>query len=384
MNANIRLYDGADADRIPWPDTEEGRYARAWLLPFMREGADRYIDNVQTRVMALAIDDLVLPVTVNDGEYDNSYVVSPYTHYVSYAAEELKELRSPRLERGLAAILQGIGSLLRIGRINRAVIVNNWMLSTNLYPELKREQAERITAFLADRFPHHAILFRSVNPHDHPELYRALGDGGYRMAASRQVYLLDAGETGAQNSKARWLIKRDERLIASQGYEIVRHEELTMADIPRITALYQALYLDKYSRYNPQFNERFFALALRERTLCLIALRKEGRLDAVLGYFSRSGVMTTPVFGYDTSLPRETGLYRMLSAVLIREAQRLGMWLNESSGAAEFKRNRGAVGHFEYTAAYTRHLPPWRRGCWLVLAGLANRVGMPLMRKFKL
>ncbi|MOA00134.1 hypothetical protein D3C78_1194820 [compost metagenome] len=148
--------------------------------------------------------------------------------------------------------------------------------------------------------------------------------------------------------------------------------------------MYKLLYLDKYSYDNPQFDEAFISLAKQTGILTLYGLRKAGRLDAVMGYFSRNGVMTTPLFGYDTTLPQSIGLYRMLSACLIRQSRENGHLLHESAGAAQFKRNRGAAADFEYSAVYDSHLPLRRRWCWSFLDRLLNGAGVPLMRKMKL
>jgi len=380
----IQLYDASEVDLVTWPDTEDGRYARNYMLPLLRESAARFIANTETRLKVLRIDDLVLPVTVNEAEYGNSYVCSPYTHYIAYAIQELAMLRKPWLEQVLKVLLRGLGLLCRATKFNRVVHVNNWLLSTNLYPDLNGEQLKRALAFMASAFPRHAIVFRSVNARTNPMLEEVLREEGCKLVGSRQIYVYETERRDGQNAKSRWLLKRDAKLLERNGYDVCVGSRLTEQDMPRIKELYDRLYLDKYSTYNPQFSERFLTEAWRTGSLEFIALRKEGRIDAVLGYYARNGVMTTPVFGYDTSLPAELGLYRMLSAVLIQEAERRGLLLNESSGAAQFKRNRGALGHLEYNAVYDRHLPKYRRMCWSILSVLINRVGVPLMHKWKL
>jgi len=380
------LYDAANIDRLPWPNDEEGQAAKAWIEPWIRHGPERDVDNIQTRMMVIVIDDqYVLPITVNEQEYDNAYVCSPYTHYVTYAKQELGMLKQPLLERPLAWLLSGIGFGMKLARCNRVVHVNNYLLSTNLYPRMTAEHVSAIIALLQARFPDHSIVFRSLNRHYYPELCRSLEKAGCALVPSRQIYCLDTRDSRTQNAKARWLIKRDEGLLAKHEYEIVRHEELVPADVPRMVQLYNLLYIDKYSPCNPQFNERFFEHALAAKTLRFVALRtSRGRIDGIMGYFCRNGILTTPIFGYDTALPLETGLYRMLSAVLFREVQRLGMQWNESSGAAQFKRNRGATGHWEYSAIMDRHLPVYRRSCWSFISLAANRIGVPLMERHKL
>ena len=385
MKHSVALYDAASADRIPWPDTVEGRRAKAYLLPMLRNGTARYVANARTRLIVAVVDGAtLLPCTVNEAEYDNSYVCSPYSHYVRYAKEELKFLRMPLLERLLSALLTAIGGLFRLSRFNRVVHVNNWLLSTNLYPPLTASQCAALLDKLRADYPSHAIAFRSLSRTVNGGLLDALVGQGCRAVASRQIYLLKPDDPAFSNAKARWLLKRDYALLARGGYSVAAGPDMPREWAVRILELYNQLYLDKYSYENPQLTRAFIAAALEEGTLTVCGLHTGGRLDAVLGYYSLNGVMTTPLFGYDRTVPQQAGLYRMLSAVLIRQAEAGGLLLHESSGAAQFKRNRGAKADFEYSAVYDRHLPWRRRWCWALLEKLLNGIGVPLLRKLKL
>lgn len=379
----MRLYDADSISQLPWPDSPDGEYARRFLPPLMQEGAPAFIANLQTNLLALHLDDHVLPVTVNDGEYRNAYPCSPFTHYALAAWEEAQRLKPWVLRPALGALIGPVAAILRAGQINKVVHVNNWLLSTNLYPALTTAQLKAITG-LHERFPEHALILRSLNDRMHGQTLAELQALGYRLIPSRQVWLHDLCHWEAFPEKARWQLRRDSRLIEETGYEVVPHEALTPADIPRLRELYRLLYLEKYSHFNPDFTERFFAHALQTHSLYLMALRKAGRIDAVLGYFWRNEVMTTPVFGYDTGLPQSLGLYRMISAVLAQEARRRGLLLHASSGAASFKRHRGAVPAIEYSAVYDRHLPYHRRLPWALLGRTLNAVAVPLIQKLKL
>lgn len=379
----MRLYDAATIEQLPWPLTGEGEYARRFLTPLIKEGVTPYVANLQTTLYALHLEDLVLPVTINDGEYRNAYPCSPYTHYALAAWDEAQRLRPWVLRPALGALIAPMAALLRAGQINRAVHVNNWLLSTNLYPCLGEAHLQAITG-LTERFPQHALILRSLNEALHGELLAELRVLGYRLIPSRQVWLHDICHWDSFPEKARWQLRRDMRLIKERGYEVVHHEQLRPADLPRLRELYQLLYLQKYSHFNPDFTERFFAHALATGSLYLIGLRKEGRFDGVLGYFWRAGVMTTPLFGYDTSLPQELGLYRMISALLAQEVERRGLLLHASSGAASFKRLRGARPAIEYSAVYDRHLPAHRRLPWALLEEVLTRVAVPLIQRMKL
>ncbi len=378
---SVELYDRTTARHIPFPDTQEGRLAAKLLIPWLEHSPTHFVANVTTDLYVLRLGDILLPFTVNFEEYENSYVCSPYTHYVTYAKEELYKLKQPLLESILGRLLDGIGFLLKAGRMNQTVQVNNGLLSTNLYPDQVPSLLNKGLDLLRTNFPEHTIIFRSLAVSVNAPWIHALREQQFRFIPSRQVYLFSS-----PNAKARWLIKRDRQLLQKNGYEVVRTEQLTLTDIPRLKSLYDMLYLEKHSRCNPWFTEAFFTQSLQSRTLQLYALRctASDRLDAVMGFYVKDGVMTTPVFGYDTSLPQELGLYRMLSSVLIGLSEQNGWRLHESSGAAEFKRNRGALADIEFSAVYDAHLPFTRRTSWFILERLLTRIGVPLMRKWKL
>ncbi len=378
----VDWYSAERIHELEWPDDAYGRYARRYVLPMLLEGVTPYIANVQTELLILTVDGIPLPITINEADYTNSYVCSPYTHYVSYAEEELAMLQRPRLEKALSLLLRGIGWCLRRIHFNRVVQINNWLVSTNLYPQLTSEQVEAVHRAVHARYPKHVLIWRSLNEVTTPVVQTTLQQLGCRLIPSRQIYLFDH-QTGV-TSRTRWVIKRDRRLIDSGLYEVVEPDGIKEQDIPRIAELYRMLYIDKYSAYNPQFTEAFFRLALRERLLNIYGLRKDGRLDAVLGFFGRDAVMTTPLFGYDTTLPAETGLYRMLSILLIDLSEKRGQLLHESSGVGQFKRNRGAYGALEVSAVYDRGSSRAIRGGWWLLEQLLYRIGVPLIRKLKL
>lgn len=356
-----------------------------WIAAMRTQGVRALIANVDTELRALHHGSLgvTLPLSVGDREYGDSYVFSPYTHYVSYAREELSMLHSRAARTMLGALLTPAGWLLQASRFNRTVQVNNRLLSTNLYPELNAAEICSAVDVLQNEFPDRSIMFRSLNPRTTPVYLETLEKLGFRLVPSRQVYLYESPDRIP--SKARWLQKRDYGLLDQHGYDVCGPEELSVADAPRLAELYRMLYIDKYSAHNPIFTPLFFEQSLQAGLLKLHALRSRdtGRLDAVLGYYAQSGIMTTPVFGYDTTVPQETGLYRMLSAVLLRLAEAERCVLHESAGAARFKRNRGATAEIEYSAVYDRHLPLYRRMGWALLSPLLNRVGVPIMRKHK-
>jgi hypothetical protein len=380
----VSLYDTTTIDTLPWTDSEVATLAKNYWVPLMKAGSSQFINNVNSQLLALTIDNLVLPVTVNNRELENSYVCSPYSHYITYSKEELYTLKNPPLEKLLELILNFMGLVLNLGEINQVVIVNNWLLSTNLYADLSKNQITAITSCLKERFPTHTLIFRSINTYINDDLFNTFQQNEYQMIGSRQVYLFNPKDQSAMRTKMRWRLKQDFNLIEKEGYEVIDHHQISLAEVPRLVELYNALYLEKYSYNNPQFNEHFLELALNSKSLQIQALRKEGRIDGVIGFYEINGVMTTPLLGYDTSLPQEVGLYRMLSAQLTLEATKRGIILHQSSGAASFKRFRGFIENIEYSAVFYQHLPFWRQLVWRLLGLLVNQIAVPLMKKYKL
>jgi hypothetical protein len=81
---------------------------------------------------------------------------------------------------------------------------------------------------------------------------------------------------------------------------------------------------DPSDRLSAQFNGLTLANSLTVETLGPIKSGTDG-LD---------WIMTAPIVGYDSTLPPDTGLYRMLMALGTRRARQRKMLYNMSAGAA--------------------------------------------------
>ncbi|WP_252089711.1 hypothetical protein [Pseudomonas sp. MWU13-3659] len=346
------------------------------------------IGNVSTALALLDTGSQQFPVSINHGNdpAGNCYVVSPQTAYSGYAREELQRLRRPWLAWPLKYLTQAVDKLLSAAQVDRLVQVNNWLLSTNLYPpDWDGADLPAITALLRRTFPDHGFGFRSLNDFSNPALRLRLQKLGYLAIPSRQVYLFD-GRAGDQSAFLRHHNTRlDATLLRRSPYTVVPGEALADADFTRIEQLYNLLYLEKYSTLNPHYSAAWLQRGHREGWLQLRALRSpEGRIDGALGWFANSALLSTPIVGYDTALPQRAGLYRQLTRLCLQEAVNRRQVLNFSSGAAAFKRLRGGQPQIEYSLVYVAHLPFGRRLVWRVLAVLLQRLGVPLMRKLKL
>ncbi|MEM9192041.1 MAG: hypothetical protein AAGF12_22900 [Myxococcota bacterium] len=265
---------------------------QAYLEVFEGQPTPRLVANVRAEVHSVPMGPHSVPLVVCDGELGNSYVCSPYTSYVSYAAEELEALGKPRLAAVLGPTLRGLGVVLSAARIDRTIFVNNWLLSTNLYPEWTGEGGAQLVRELAEAYPDHAIAFRSLNRRTNPELLSALRRAGGLVLPARQVYFFDGARpafTRRSNTRAdRALLRRTDISIGA----------LDADDWPTVEQLYRLLYIEKYSGHNPQFTARYFRSCAESGAMRFTGLHRNGELVGVIGFFQVDSVLTAPVVGY--------------------------------------------------------------------------------------
>jgi len=320
------------------------------------------------------------PVAVHDGGRGMAFPCSLHTQYVAYPRDELA-LVPDRRQRALARVgIAALDVLFRVAGLDRSVQWNGWLLSTNLHPPGLKRAIGPVTRSLAAAFPRHAILMRNIHGLEDPGLPAAFAGAGYALAASRRIYFFD-GRSRAYLAKD--TVRRDIKALARlTEYTQVDHGDFTDADVPRITALYRQLYVEKHSRLNPRYTERFVGRALRGRWMEFRGLRHvSGRLDGVFACYTEGGTTSTSFIGYDTTLPDQAPLYRHLVTMLLQRVGERGQLLNYSSGAGEFKRRRGAEAVIESNAVFVRHLPAGQRAAFGVFLGLLERYGRPFLEK---
>lgn len=356
--------------------------ARAFAAIHAERSAETLVPNLHARVDTIPSAAGDLPVTVHDGRAGDAWVGSPRTTYADCAAEE-----SARYLPGWAAplsrrLISSIGRSMDWAGIDHAVAINNWLLSTNLYPALAQTEPIKLLEEAIARWPRHTLWFRSLNEHDNADWLEALQAAGCRLVASRQVYLYD--DVGALAGRHENL-KRDLALLGKTRLQHCGDQGITDADYPRIAELYALLYIGKYSRFNPMYGEEFLRRWHRAGLLTFEGFREaDGRLTSVMGLFRLGRTATAPIVGYDTTEPRKAALYRLATACAYRACIEHGWRLNFSAGAAGFKRLRGGLPSIEYSAVYVHHLPRRTRIAVDALSSATRRIGVPLLRKYRL
>ena len=348
---------------------------QAWNAGAGADGVIRWVANVAARLNTACIGGQVVPVTVLTGPPSrSSYVGSPHAAWISYpVAEALDRLSGWKRHLGAAALntlaVPFVAAQV-VGRLGRAAVVANHLVSTNLHPTWTTADIAAATPDLTVRFPDRPLVLRNICPAADPVLADGLTAAGWRLIPARRIYLADPREPALWKHNH---LKRDVKLLGQTDVELVGPEELTARDLPALRTVFRQLFIAKHSALNPDYTESFFRLCHERRFLDLYALRLDGRPVGVLGVYERNGWVTTPLIGYDTTLPQELGLYRRLMALLFREAKRRGCRLHLSSGAGGFKAARGGIAHMEYTAVHARHLAAPRRAAIAAFASAMDR-----------
>ncbi|MDX1351873.1 MAG: GNAT family N-acetyltransferase [Thiomicrorhabdus sp.] len=335
-------------------------------------GVNQAIANVQTKLDLLVVEGEPIPTTLNDSEFDNSYVCSPYTAYISYAQDELQLIQSKSQRRIFWGAIRIADKLLKLAKINQTISINNWLVSTNLPPKWSKETIPELTDTLIHRYPVHSFNIRSLNWHTNAELMHALQDNGWLLIPARQVYLFD-------NQNRQWWhrshTKRDQSLLRNTKLTLVQPAEHQADDFEEIRNCFNKLFIEKHSHFNPQFSTAYLYEMHKADLIQFYSFRDPNthKIIASIGLFTQQDIITTPMVGYDTEQPKELGLYRLLMAVLLKETYESGQMMNLSSGAGSFKRARGGLPTIEYTAFYTKHLSCKRIWIMQIFAKLLNK-----------
>ncbi|HUB91237.1 MAG TPA: hypothetical protein VMA74_16045, partial [Dyella sp.] len=195
------------------PLDEFNARSAAFLALHRHASSERFVSNLRTTVDAVNAGPACLPLSINHAEAGNAWVCSPYTTYCSYASEESARVGHPLLTRPLLGLIRCMGTQLQRADIDRAVAINNWLISTNGYPRLHDVDIDQAIDEAISRWPEHALWFRSLNAAHHADWLRALTDRGGVLLPSRQVYLFD---DIASLARQRTDLKRDLALLRSE------------------------------------------------------------------------------------------------------------------------------------------------------------------------
>lgn len=365
-------------------ETRDIAKASAFRDILMSAPTESLIANLSTTVGLHPLGAQPLPITINsDPARPTCYLCCPSVAYIDYAREELRHFSGfQSLSRLLDSVLTLGYPLIRAAQLDRQVQVNNWLLATNPLPPVSLPALTSLTRDITRMHPGHVVVWRSLNDYGDKDAIGIFRQAGYQMYPARQIYLFDCRNAMPPLHRDE---RRDHALLDSGAFTIVPAAEFSADDDIRAQRLYQHLYLEKYTWLNPQYTAAFMTTMRTNGILEFQGLRdQDGQLAGVIAFFDCGRTMTAPIVGYDSSLPQDAGLYRMLMALGIARARQRRMLYNMSAGAASFKRNRGGVRALEYSAIYNVGSSPQQRLAALVVRKILEWVGVPTLRSFEL
>lgn len=377
---SIELFDACTIDKLDWPNTNEGDYAKRYIEPIVKSGISTFISNLQSQMFALKIDQYVFPVIVANECDSNSYICSPYEHYISYGKDSIGLISNPIFSKMIGQALNVLGYMGRIGKMKSVVYVNHWLFSTDLYPEdLSPQHIATIVDYLQKLYPDHAIIFRSSNSLTSEYVQRLFKKQGFHLIPSRYVHI-----TNPKNETlfATRIIKSDLKLWRESQFKVIDDNKITLDECSELLKLYNTLYIDQHSERNPKYTLHFIEHLFKHKLLHFKVLKLGECYKGVIGYYVKDGIMMCPFFGYDKTDPQHTVIYRMLSTALLLEAKEKGWIFHQSSGASFYKSVRRAQGCVETMAVYTRHLSRKQKFSWATLNLFVNLFGPKIMKRY--
>lgn len=348
------------------------------FLRTIMDGLHGKIVNIHCDVYAVLINDYLYPMTITTKNYHDSWIVSPYGQYVISLREEIEHHISSSFMRKIMYMGTDFLSFCLRQVENRVVYVHNFLVSTNLYSEQCPIDIKMLTEELTKAFPQHAIAFRSLNKRTAVDWMEKLARNHYQPFGSRVIYYWHPQEKLKKNERTDH--KKDRKLLEKSAYVI--EKGLKEDEASEMVQLYNLLYLDKYSKNNPQYTASFI-YHLSQTDLFHFITLKDQKFVAFAGYFIMNEQMAAPFFGWDTRISERNGIYRMISHVLYQAGTEHQILMNHSGGAGGYKKMRGCKPEMEYTYMYTKHLRPKGRFFWSILRFFTHTIGGKLLWKYR-
>lgn len=350
------------------------------IVPLIQAGCAQYIPNVNAQMGVVEIDDLKLPFSLND-DPRTSYVANPL-NYLEYGHDEIDiEISNRVANSSLHRFLNLLWIPFKRANFHRVLILNNWLLSTNLYElSLTPAQLEKLTAYFTTCYPDYVLMWRSLNAIHHSHLLPAYQKLGYAFVPSRQIYLLDPHKT-AQRLPTN--LKKDYRLLRRTKFQLLKDPPPRYAKA--IAEVYRQLYNEKYSRHNPQYKTAYFAKILEGQAPNLrVFVDEEERVVAMRAFVNQDGISVNPFLGYDRRRKGVPSLYRLITIQAFDETLAEGLLLHRSSGVASYKRSRGGRPTTEYSAVYWHHASRRQKLAWQIFSAVLNKLALPFVQHYKL
>ncbi|WP_425235655.1 hypothetical protein [Ulvibacterium sp.] len=382
----VKVFGRGSITELDWDTVVNGSALRAFYEPVVEHSSKVFVRNSNHRVEVLQVNDRLYPLTLGAKTKRNScYLFSFLAQYIDYTREEVLHGDKYSASQKIAAklffpILRILGDFLGMERV---VFVNNFFLATNLYEKESPVTHPLVPEYLKKHYPKRAIVYRSVNDSTDIRIFQKLRRQGGIPLACRQLYILDP--QNSNYAKKRPVIQDRKLWERTTDVYWENVSEFLDKETELLLSYYHRLYREKYAALNPDYTPAFLKAMLSSHMLHYSILREKTSLWplAVQAVVKTGEQLCTPFIGYDWKQPRERGLYRLMNYQLVQMAVAEKKILNMSSGASDFKKQRGGVPCFDYHIVFMNHLPKRKQWIWKKLYAYSESTIKPTMKRLK-
>lgn len=339
-----------------------------YLKNLVNNGLKFYIDNCYAQILIMKCDEIYFPLIICDYAEKQTYLASLISSYIDYPKQMLNN-------KFFFLGFDILKKILKFGNFDKVVYINHWLISTNVQYSFSDEQIAKITKFLKNKFPNHALSFRNIAQERNEIIFKSLKKNNYKFLINRRSYFIDKNNFDTVYKKSS--LKRDMRLYKKGKYKFSYNNK----QWEKYTDLYRSLYIEKYTELNPIYNKNFFKLC---SSLFDFKNLSDNKNDIVGIYIpiTFGDTIVAPCLGYDRTFDPEEGLYRLLILNVINYAKQHNCSINLSSGVGDFKQKRGAQPYWEYLAIYYSHLNIFRKLSYFLFIEITNKISFYLLKKF--
>ena len=378
-----RLYKGelcmkwySQYEQIEWQHVSKQLH---WMKPQLKlwmNELDQCIKNVSAEVLVLHIEDQLVPVSVSQRNYNDTWINSLYGQFVLETEEEFLKVNMPKIAHRLgSAMIKIAGSILKFTQLKTVTIYPSFT-STTLYDHYQFVNIEAITEAVAEKFPQHMIMFRTMTEHRDGMYIEQLEKLQFNKQISRMVFLYDPDEKHTKNERKDK--KKDFKKLKKSGYAISNYVD--RKDLSKMHLLYQDIYLNKYSKYNPMYTQYYFEALYENNLIDIWCIKDQDEIIAFMGICNNDETIAPLYFGYVDHIK---GLYFMISSLLFKYSDEQNVLINNSAGAKDYKKARGARPHLEYHMVKYNHLKLLPKLSWMIFNTVSTAVATPILKKIE-
>jgi len=324
------------------PKNKYSHFVKQYFSWILKNGTEKYIKNIDVEIKLLEVDDFLVPLSFGNSKL-NCYTTSLTSIFV-YWKFELYNISNFFLKFISKFLFNFLIFFWKVIKIDNIVYVNNFLLSTNLYPNFTEQNIKDINLFIKKHYPNKIIFYRSLNYKTNQNIINNLLDDSFKKLVSRQIFIFERNK-----------VNKYSKLLKLEKYfkkYWLKLEKANIEDSNNILKLYNLLYLKKYTNLNPQFSIDFIEDLLKYDIFHFYKLLNNDNILWIIWYFIINNQTTTPFFWYDIHLPKKFNLYEQINYILILKTLEESDILNASSWAWKFKKSRWAELFIEYNLLY--------------------------------